>query len=77
MTTYKFIQENINIIDMLANKGFITSLTLNYKSIYEDVMNEQQKGSIPTDSYWDVAEKMKVSINTVIRAVVAMTTPMK
>ncbi|MFZ4401890.1 MAG: hypothetical protein ACOYO1_17810 [Bacteroidales bacterium] len=72
MTLYEFFKSNESVTDTLTKNGIIPCLIVGYLSLYEDVLTEQDGGMIPTDSYWEVADKRNVSINTVIRAVVKM-----
>jgi hypothetical protein len=72
MTLYNFLIENKAVIKVLAKNGLIPSHAAAHQSLYEDVKKAQEKGMAATDSYWEVAEKRKVGINTVIKAVVTM-----
>ena len=69
MTLYEFLKSNKEVISVLNKHGIMPTVIAGQLVIYENVLEEQKKGKIPTDSYYEVADKMKLGINTVIRAV--------
>ena len=72
MTLYQFLIENKSIITTLQQQSILPCSITGYMEIYTDVLDEQNSGKKKTDSYWEVADKRKINVRTVITAVVKM-----
>ena len=72
MTLYEFLKSNKEVISVLSKHGIMPTVIAGQLVIYENVLEEQKKGKMHTDSYYEVADKMKLGLNTVIRAVYKM-----
>ena len=72
MTLYQFITENQSIISTLQKQGVLPISVSGHIDIYREVLDEQNKGKSKTDSYYEVADKRKISVRTIITVVVKM-----
>lgn len=72
MTLYQFLIENKNIIKTLQGAGMLPCKVSNHLEIYDDILNEQKQGKSITNSYWEVADKRKISYQTVVTIAVQM-----
>lgn len=72
MTLYQFLKENESIINTLQKQGVLPTSVCGHIDVYNDVLNEQSKGKSKTDSYYEVADKRKLSVRTIITIVVKM-----
>jgi len=72
MTLYQFLIENKNIIKTLQSAGMLPCKVTNHLEIYNDILNTQKQGKSITDSYYEVADKRRISYRTIVTIAVQM-----
>lgn len=72
MTLYQFLIENKNIIKTLQGAGMLPCKVTNHLEIYNDILNAQKQGKSITDSYYEVADKRRISYRTIVTIAVQM-----
>ena len=72
MTLYQFLIENKNIIKTLQGAGMLPCKVTNHLEIYNDILNTQKQGKSITDSYYEVADKRRISYRTIVTIAVQM-----
>ena len=72
MTLYQFLIENRNIIKTLQGAGMLPCKVTNHLEIYNDILNTQKQGKSITDSYYEVADKRRISYRTIVTIAVQM-----